>query len=135
MDYQKLLKKAFEEMPESVKNKERFEIPKVLGHIEGNKTIISNFHQIADALGREPDHLLKYILKELATPGEIDKNRVIIGRKISASSVNEKIQKYADEFVICKECKKADTQMVKKDKILFIKCLVCGAQHPVRSKI
>jgi len=135
MDYQKLLKKAFEEMPESVKNKERFEIPKVLGHIEGNKTIISNFHQIADALGREPDHLLKYILKELATPGEIDKNRVIIGRKISASSVNEKIQKYADEFVICKECKKADTQMVKKEKILFIKCLVCGAQHPVRSKI
>lgn len=135
MDYQKLLKKAFEEMPESVKNKERFEIPKVVGHIEGNKTIISNFHQIADVLGREPEHLLKYILKELATPGEIDKNRVIIGRKISASSVNEKIQKYADEFVICKECKKADSQMVKKDKILFIKCLVCGAQHPVRSKI
>ena len=54
-----MLKKAREEMPESVFEKERFEIPKVLGHVQGNKTIISNFHQIVESLGRPLEHVLK----------------------------------------------------------------------------
>ena len=52
MDYEEMLKKGRSELPESVHNAERFEIPNVLGHIEGNKTIISNFIQIAGVLGR-----------------------------------------------------------------------------------
>ncbi|MBW2977975.1 translation initiation factor IF-2 subunit beta [Candidatus Woesearchaeota archaeon] len=132
MDYKKLLKKARKELPESVKKTERFEIPKVRGHIEGNKTIISNFQQIADTLGRPVEHLLKYVLRELATPGDMRKDALIIGTKISASRVNEKIQQYAEEFVICSECKRPDTKMTKEDKVTFIKCLACGARHPVK---
>ena len=135
MDYKKLLKKARKEVPESIKSSERFEIPKVKGHIEGNKTIISNFQQIADILGRPIEHLLKYVLRELATPGEMRKDSLIIGTKISASRINEKIQKYAEEFVICPECKRPDTEMKKEDKVTFIKCMACGARHPVKSKI
>jgi len=135
MDYKELLQKARKELPESVKKVERFEMPKVKGHIEGNKTIISNFQQIADTLGRPVEHLLKFVSRELATPGELRKGAVIIGRKVSAARVNEKIQQYADEFVICPECKRPDTKMVKKDKITFIQCLACGAWHPVKAKI
>lgn len=135
MNYKELLKKARKELPESVKKVERFEIPKVKGHIEGNKTIISNFQQIADTLGRPVEHLLKYVLRELATPGEMRKGAVIIGRKISAARVNEKIEQYANEFVICSECKRPDTKLLKEDKITFIKCLACGARHPIKSKI
>jgi translation initiation factor 2 subunit 2 len=135
MDYEKLLKKARKEIPKSVLKTERFEIPKVKGHIEGNKTIISNFEQIADTLRRPVEHLLKYVLRELATPGEMRKGALIIGRRISASSVNEKIRKYAEEFVICPECKRPDTQLIKEDRINFMKCLACGARHPVKSKI
>ena len=130
-----MLEKARKELPESMLKTERFEIPKVRGHIQGNRTIISNFNQIAGILRREPEHLLKFVLKELATPGEIKKTAVIIGRKVSASAINEKIQKYADEFVLCHECKKPDTQLIKEDKIMFIKCLACGARHPVKAKI
>jgi translation initiation factor 2 subunit 2 len=135
MDYKELLQKARKEIPESVKKVERFEVPKVKGHIEGNKTIISNFQQIAETLRRPVEHLLKYVLRELATPGEMRKGAVIIGRKINAARVNEKIQQYANEFVICPECKRPDTKMVKKDKIIFIQCLACGAWRPVKSKI
>lgn len=130
-----MLKKARNELPESVKKAERFEIPKVKGHIEGNKTIISNFQQIAGVFRRPVEHLLKYVLRELATPGEMRKGAVIIGTKVSASRVNEKIEQYADEFVICPECKKPDTQLIKEDKVTFMKCLACGAQHPIKSKI
>ena len=41
-DYVTLLKKARNELPESIMNKDRFEIPNVKGHIQGNNTIISN---------------------------------------------------------------------------------------------
>ena len=136
MEYEKMLEKARKQLPESVLKTERFEIPKVKGHIQGNRTIISNFNQIASVLRREPEHLLKFVLKELAAPGEIKKTGVlIIGRKVSAVNVNEKIQKYANEFVICPECKKPDTKLIKEDKILSIKCLACGAKHIVKSKI
>jgi len=133
-DYEKLLKKARKELPESVLKVERFEIPKVRGHIQGNKTILSNFHQIANVLRRKPEQLMKYILKELAAPGDLTNNALIIGTKVSAARVNEKIQKYANELVICPECKKPDTKLVKEGNVNFIKCLACGARHPVKVK-
>lgn len=135
MEYKKLLEKAISEMPASVHESERFEIPKVMGKLEGNKTIISNFHQIAVTLRRDVAHLLKYILKELATPGEFVKNRLIIGSKVPASRINEKIKSYALEFVICPDCGKPDTKLEKEGDLTYLKCQACGAKRFVKSKI
>lgn len=136
MDYTKLLKQARKELPEIVFEKERFEVPKARGHIQGNRTIISNFIQIADSLRRKPEHMLKYVLRELATPGEIKKSgSVIIGTKISASRINEKIKQYANEFVLCSECGKPDTKIEKEGNFSFLKCMACGARHLIKAKI
>ncbi|MBI3033975.1 translation initiation factor IF-2 subunit beta [Candidatus Woesearchaeota archaeon] len=135
MDYEQLLERGRQKLPEKVLETSRFEVPKVLGHIQGNRTVISNFHQIADILRRNPEHLLKYVLKELATPGELKKSAVLIGTKISASRINEKVQQYAKEFVLCYECRKPDTKLVKDDKFMFLKCAACGASHPVKARI
>ncbi len=136
MEYKELLKKAREQLPKSVFEKERFEIPKIRGHIQGNRTILSNFLQIADILRRKPEHLLKYILKELATPGEIKKSgSVIIGTKVGAGRINEKVRQYANEFVLCGECGKPDTKIEKEDKFTFLKCHACGAKHSIKAKV
>ena len=135
MDYEQLLERAKKNLPDQGKVKERFEIPKVKGLVEGNKTIITNFQQIATALRRDIKHLLKYLLRELATPGNIDGQRLIIGRKINSAIINEKIEKYAKEFVICKECGKPDTQIIKEGPVLMLKCTACGAKHPIKSKV
>ncbi len=134
--YGLLLEKGFAELPETTAAKtERFEIPNVRGHIQGNKTIISNFFQIASALGREPEHLLKFILKELAAPGELTSSLLIIGTKIPASRINEKIEEYAKEFVICNECGKPDTKLIKEGGITYKKCMACGSKTAVKSRI
>lgn len=130
-----MLKKAREELPEIKKSSERFEVPKVLGHIQGNKTIISNFNQIANVIHRKPEHILKYLLKELATPGNLKTNALILGRKISAKRINEKMKDYVDIFVICPECKRPDTKVKKEGNITIMQCLACGARHPVKTKI
>lgn len=131
MNYEELLKRGREKLPDTSKESERFVIPNIRGHIQGNKTVLSNFFQIADVLGRDPEHFLKYILKELATPGEAKKPLVILGRKISASKINEKIQEYANKYVICKECKKPETALTKQERVLYIRCNACGAKYPV----
>jgi len=135
MNYEELLERAQDKLPEKVVSKERFEIPKVKGHIEGKKTIVTNFQQIVDSLRRDPKHMLKYLLRELATPGNIDGQRLLLGRKISSAQINEKIQKYANEFVICEECGKPDSKLLKEGNVLMLKCTACGAKRPIKSKI
>ena len=131
-----MLVEARKKLPESVFLKERFEIPKIKGHVQGNRTILSNFLQIAGTLRREPEHMLKYVLKELATPGEIKKSgSVIIGTKVMASKINEKIRQYANEFVFCSECGKPDTKIEKDKNFVFIKCAACGAKHSIKAKV
>ncbi|MFH1917155.1 MAG: translation initiation factor IF-2 subunit beta [Nanoarchaeota archaeon] len=133
-EYEQLLDRAKEKLPADAETQSRFEIPKVKGHIEGNKTIVSNFIAIAQVLGRKPEHFLKYILKELATPGEIYKQAAIFKSKVPASKVNEKIQQYAELFVICKECAKPDTKITKEGNVYFVKCQACGARYSVYAK-
>jgi translation initiation factor 2 subunit 2 len=135
MDYKELLKRGREKMPEAVFTAERFELPSVKGHVEGNKVVVSNFPQIVEKLNRDPRHVLKYILKELATPGEIRGNLLVLGRKISASMMNQRVTQYARQFVLCSECGKPDTKIIKEGDLDFIKCLACGAKHPVKYKI
>ncbi|MFH1308366.1 MAG: translation initiation factor IF-2 subunit beta [archaeon] len=135
-DYNSLLEEAYKKIkPITSKGAERFEIQKVEGHIEGNKTIITNFVQMSNHLRRNPDHFSKYLLRELATSGVIEGERLVLQRKISSSRINEKIDSYVKEFVICKECKKPDTELIKQDRLMFIHCLACGAKHSVRAKI
>ncbi len=130
-----MLSEAREVLPEKAKDVARFEVPKVKGRIEGNKTVVSNFFQIANVVGRKPQHLLKYVLKELATPGVLKNQTVVFGSKIPASKINEKIVSYVEEFVFCKECDGPDTKMVKEGDVYYIKCQVCGARHSFYSKI
>ena len=133
--YLKLLEKAKSKLPEIKESKERFEVPKALGHIEGNKTIITNFTVMCSALGRDQQHVLKYLQRELATPAYIDGPRLILGRKIDSTAINKKILQYTEDFVICKECKKPDTKIMKEGIIYILKCMACGAKHPIRAKI
>jgi translation initiation factor 2 subunit 2 len=131
MSYEEMLKKGREKIPKSVLDIERFIIPNVRGHLQGNKTVLSNFFQIADKLGRDPDFILKYIFKELGTPGEVKKPLVILGRKVSAKKINDKIESFAKKYVICNVFGKPETKLTKKNRIQFIKCNACGARYPV----
>ena len=131
--YEDLLKKAEEELPENVSGGERFTIENVKGHLEGNKTILINLIKISKDLGRDPNHLLKYLLRELAAPGKLRGSRVIIGTKVSANKINKKIKKYVSEFVFCSECSKPETQLSEDKGITYLKCQACGSKKPVKS--
>jgi len=133
--YEKLLDEAYIKLKPIEITKDRFEVPKIEGHLEGNKTILTNLHQISSYLRRDAENLFRFLLKELATPGSLRNGRAILHRKILSQKINEKIEDYAKEYVICKECGKPDTEIVKEKRFAFIHCLACGAKHSFRGKI
>lgn len=135
--YEKMLDEAYEKVKPLKKSEssERFEIPRANVQVIGNKTVISNFLQITSYLRRDPLHLMKFLSKELAGFSKMENERLVINRKLQANQVNDKIKVYVDEFVVCRECKKPDTELVKHEGFMFIHCLACGAKHSVRAKI
>ena len=135
MTYEKLLDQAYEKVKQVDSSSSRFEIPKVEGHFEGKKTILTNFSSIASHIRRKPEHFQKFILKELAASGQKEGDRLVLNLKVPSSKINQKIEQYVKEFVLCKECGKPDTELIKQDRLTFIHCLACGAKHSVRSKI
>lgn len=132
MDYEQLLNKAYSEVKVVERNSERFEIPKVQGHVTGNNTFITNFSQIADYLRRDQRHMAKFLLKELAVPGRVDGGRLILKTKLNSAKVNEKVEKYAKEFVVCPVCGKPDTEVISEKGIKIKHCLACGAKSPIK---
>ena len=133
--YEKLLEQAYSKVKKVETSKDRFEVPKIEGHIEGKKTILTNFLQIASYLRRSPEHLQKFLLRELATPGQMEGDRLVLMNKIPSTKINQKIEEYTNEFVVCRECGKPDTEIKKEDSLSFVHCLACGAKHSIRSKI
>jgi translation initiation factor 2 subunit 2 len=131
MEYEKLLEQAYKKIKPIKSKKERFEIPEIDAKIEGYKTIISNFLQICNFIGRKPEHFKKFLEKGLASGSKIQGNRLILQRKILTKEVNTRFKEYLERFVICKECKKPDTELIKEHHFNFLHCLACGAKHPI----
>lgn len=130
--YEKLLETALEKMPKKLHERERFQIPEAVTEIQGNKTLIRNFVDITTVLRREPNHIAKYLFKELATPGNIQGSALILQRKLASSQIQEKIVSYVKGFVYCKICGEPDTKFVKEGRVTFIQCDACGARSPYK---
>jgi translation initiation factor 2 subunit 2 len=130
-DYLVLLEKAKEELPETIEKHERFTVPEPDVFQEGKQTVIRNFGEIVDALRRDPDHLLHFLLRELGAPGSVEGRRAIIKAKISPSQIKDRINSYTETWVICSECGRPDTHINKDGRVLVLECEACGAHRPV----
>ncbi len=130
--YDELLERAYTMLPEKITTRERFEIPKVSVQKEGSRTIVKNFGNIAKAINRSEDHLYKYLVRALGTAGVVESGRLILQGKFSEKEVQREIDDYVKTYVLCRECGAPDTEFVREERVLFVKCLACGAKHSVK---
>jgi len=128
-----MLERAFGQIPKTVFEKARFQMPEADVVVVGNRTTLRNFRSIANDLNREPDHLLKFLLRELGASGNIEGTQAVFQGRFTKSMVDERIRRYAEEFVLCKECGKPDIKLIKQERFYVLRCEVCGARAPVRS--
>ncbi|MBI4181464.1 MAG: translation initiation factor IF-2 subunit beta [Candidatus Aenigmarchaeota archaeon] len=131
MDYEQMLQRALAQVPQREGSGERFELPKAFLEKAGRRTILVNLDEICQALRREQDHFIKFLLKELATKGEATGGRLFVLGVFSSEQINRKIELYVKTYVICPECGRPDTKLLREEKVYFLKCEACGARHPV----
>ncbi|MDD1716677.1 MAG: translation initiation factor IF-2 subunit beta [Methanoregulaceae archaeon] len=132
--YEVLLKKAYTHVTEPSESHERFMVPEAKSYIEGKTTVLENFAEISNIARRDPDHLMKFLLGELGTAGKIDGNRAIFNGKFENSLIVTLIRNYVEDYVICSECGKPDTRLVKDDRFLLLRCDACGGHRPVKKR-
>jgi translation initiation factor 2 subunit 2 len=130
--YEEMLDDAYKKIKVVDVSGDRFEIPKVQGKVQGKNTFITNIAEIASHIRRPVEHLAKFLQKELAVSGVLEKDRLVLKTLLNSSKVNDKIVLYVKEFVTCNECKKPDTEIITEKGVKLKHCLACGAKSPVR---
>jgi len=130
--YDELLKRAYSQMPEVSMKRERLTLPRLLITTIGMRTIVSNFREVAEILDRDPQHILKFLTREMATAATYQDSRVIFQGKFQQDSLERLLQRYMEIFVVCPVCKRPDTKIVREKRLSFLVCNACGAKSSVK---
>jgi translation initiation factor 2 subunit 2 len=134
IDYKELLDRVKDKLqPEGVAKQTRFEVPEPDVIWVGNRTIVRNFGHIADLLRRDPQKMLVFFAREMATAATLDEDKraIFIGRR-DLQSFKVLLQRYIKTYVLCPVCNSPDTRLEKRKRITFLVCEACGAWSPVR---
>ncbi len=130
-EYIELLQRARESLPQEIFENFRFEIPKVNSFQEGSKTIITNWQDITKKIRRD-EHLRKILAKTFATSISENKKQAIIIGKFTKEQLNNQLRDYITKYVICSECSRPDTKLVKNKRFWTLICEACGARNAVK---
>jgi translation initiation factor 2 subunit 2 len=131
-NYDELLKRACSQMPQVSVKRERLELPRLFITTVGVRTIITNFKEVADVLNRDPQHILKFLTREMATAATFHDSRAIFQGRFKRDSFERLLQRYIENFVTCPVCNRPDTKIVKEKRLSFLVCNACGAKSSIK---
>jgi translation initiation factor 2 subunit 2 len=129
MEYDDSLERALEETPDIDGESARFEVPDAEVRQEGNVSVYENFQATVDRLDREPEAVMRFLQDELGTSGHIDESgRARLTGSFRERRLDDAIDAYTDEYVICPECGLPDTRLEREQGALLLRCEACGAR-------
>lgn len=98
---------------------------------ENRKTLV-NANDIARTLNRDPDHLIRFLLAELATTGSVNKEAKLMMKGVFLKNqIQEVLRMYVEQYVVCASCESTDTEIVKENKLFFLSCAGCKSRKYV----
>lgn len=131
-DYQQLLERLRESLPDTITAQSRFKLPELEVLYEGKTTVLRNFGDVVDTINREAAHIMAYLLREVGTAGNQEGRRALFKGRVPVKQLSDRINNYIDTFVLCSECRRPDTKLVKEGRTLILECEACGAHRPVK---
>jgi len=134
MDYESSLDRALDDVPDIAGSDERLSVPDAVAQTDGAFTRLTNLAAIADALARDPEHVHRYIQRDLGTNGQYDDGRARYNGDFSGSDFDASVSRYVEEYVRCSECGLPDTRLVMEDRTTMLRCDACGAFRPVKKR-
>ena len=130
-DYKTMLNRAYKNLPEVIVEEDRFQIPRAIVRRQGRRSVVQNFKEIAERLQRPPEHLLKFLLRETATRGNFDGDKVVFQGRFNADSIRNLVEIYTKKYVICPVCGRPDTHVIRDKRLSFLQCDACGARSSI----
>lgn len=104
--------------------------PKIV--VENKRTCILNYKKICVQLNRDNNHLKEYIENQFSVKSNINANGslILIG-VFKSNNVIAIIKKYISENIACKECKSCLTEIIKENRINYLKCNRCLSKKAI----
>ncbi len=130
--YLKLLDLALKKLPKKAESGRRLENLSLDIVVAGKRTVINNFKEIAELLNRDPKHIAKFLLKELAAPGIFEGDKFVIQMAVPKTKLAMALQRYIKTYVLCPVCGAPDTVLVREKRLVFMICTACGAKSSVQ---
>lgn len=134
MDYDSSLDRAMDDVTDVQASGERLSVPDAEAQKDGAFTRLTNLAAIADALGREPDHVHRFVQRELGTNGKLQDGVGRYNGNFSDRDFDAVVDAYVAEYVTCSECGLPDTRLVTEDRTQMLRCDACGAFRPVQKR-
>merc|ERR1711865_781551 len=133
--YEEMLVRVYQHLGKTRQPTGSFRMKPPSVHREGSKKVVLiNFPDICNCMNRPADHVLSFMLAELATSGSLDAaQRVTFKGIFKQQHIEVIVRKYLKEYVLCKLCKSPETTLVKDSntRLYFMTCNVCSASRSV----
>ena len=132
-NYDYLLERLYSKLPARLEAK-AYDIPELEIEYIGDHTEIRNFAQVCDRLRRDPHIVMRYFLKNLGMPGALTERGtlVIYNKKVKKETLKEFYRRFLNTYVKCQTCGSIDTELHRKGKVWYIRCLACGATYTIQ---
>jgi len=76
---------------------------------------------------------MRFFLKELAVSGIMDPSgALILNTRVSSRVINDLLNLFIKNYVICPTCGRPDTRIVKRERVWILVCDACGAEQPLK---
>lgn len=110
----------------------KLSLPKPVVTAANKKTHVSNFRLLCTKLNRDELDVSKYIEQELSTQSSIDGSG---GLKLNGIfrllGIQKILTNYIDSYIHCKECSGYVTDILKENRITYIKCKICLSKKAI----
>lgn len=119
----------------------RYKMEKLQSKIEGKgngiKTVVVNLNSVAQSLSRPPAYVIKYFGFELGAQANAKPtdDRWIINGAHEASKLQDYLDGFISRFVLCKQCKNPETDVIIKDEKITLDCKACGQRGDVDPRL
>lgn len=119
--------------PELVGEKKKINMVLPQVNREGSKkSSFSNIFEVCQRLNRTVEHFIQFLLSELGTTGSLDsQNALIIRGRFQQKQIEAVLKRYVQDYVQCRTCKSAETNLTKENRLYFLRCNLCGSSRTV----
>ena len=137
----KLLDRAYILLKKEQKQKKAFVKPEISNH--NRKSYITNFMDFSESINREPEHIRKFLNKDMNVDVSFTKEDNFNSDEISGLKFNNmfksqqimnSITNYMKQYVLCELCKSGSTEIVKIDRINYLKCNGCKGNKSINDE-